>query len=61
MLGTTLRKAQAQGEISKKLDCIAVGQSLVNTISGIRVLEKTGASKQQVRTVVETALAAIQH
>ena len=60
MLAAAVRKAQAQGEISKKLDCVAVGQSLVNTISGIRILEKTGASKQQVRTVVDTALAAIQ-
>lgn len=60
MLAAAVRKAQARGEISKNLDCIAVGQSLANTISGIRVLEKTGASKQQVRTVVETALAAIQ-
>lgn len=60
MLGTALRKAQARGEISKKLDCVAVGQSLVNTVSGIRILEKTGASRQQVRTVMETALAAIQ-
>jgi TetR/AcrR family transcriptional repressor of nem operon len=60
MLGAAVRKAQARGEISKNLDCVAVGQSLVNTISGIRILEKTGASKQQVRTVVETALAAIQ-
>jgi hypothetical protein len=60
MLGAAVRKAQAQGEISKKFDSMAVGQSLANTISGIRILEKTGASKQQVRTVVEMALAAIQ-
>lgn len=60
MLGAAVRKAQAQGEIRKNLDSIAVGQTLANTISGIRILEKTGASKQQVRTVVETALAAIQ-
>lgn len=60
MLAEAVRRAQAQGEISKKLDCVAVGQSLANTISGIRILEKTGASKQQARTVVETALAAIQ-
>ena len=59
MLGAAVRKAQAQGEISKNLDCVAVGQSLANTISGIRILERTGASKQQVRTVVETALAAM--
>ena len=60
MLGAAVRKAQAQDEISKNLDCVAVGQSLANTISGIRILERTGASKQQVRTVVETALATMQ-
>jgi len=60
MLGAAVRKAQTQGQISKNLDCVAVGQSLANTISGIRILEKTGASKQQVRTVIETALVAIQ-
>jgi AcrR family transcriptional regulator len=60
MLATAVRKAQAQGEIRKNLDCVAVGQSLSNTISGIRILEKTGASKQQVRMVVEAALAAVQ-
>lgn len=59
-LAAAVRKAQAQGEISKGLDCIALGQSLANTISGIRILEKTGASKQQIRRVVETALDAIQ-
>jgi TetR/AcrR family transcriptional regulator, transcriptional repressor for nem operon len=59
MLAAAVRKAQAQGEISKNLDCVAIGQALANTISGIRILEKTGASKRQVRTVLETALAAI--
>lgn len=60
LLVAAVRKAQMQGGISKDLGSVAVGQSLVNTISGIRILEKTGASKQQIRTVVETALAAIQ-
>ena len=60
MLASALKKAQAQGEISKNLDCVAIAQGLANTISGIRILEKTGASKQHVRTVLETALAAIQ-
>jgi TetR/AcrR family transcriptional regulator, transcriptional repressor for nem operon len=60
MLAAAVRKAQAQGEVSKNLDCIALGQSLANTISGIRILEKTGASNQQIRTVVKTALDAIQ-
>jgi TetR/AcrR family transcriptional regulator, transcriptional repressor for nem operon len=60
MLAAAVKKAQAQGQISKNLDCVAVGQALSNTISGIRILEKTGASKQQVRKVLETALVAIQ-
>ena len=60
MLAAAVRKAQAQGEISKNLDCVAIGQALANTISGIRILEKTGASNQQIRTVVKTALDAIQ-
>ena len=60
MLTTAVIKAQAQGEVSKKLNAVAVAQSLANTISGIRILEKTGASRQQVRAVVDTALAAIQ-
>jgi AcrR family transcriptional regulator len=59
MLAAAVKKAQAQGKISKTLDCVAIGQSLANTISGIRILEKTGASKQQIRTIVETTLAAI--
>ena len=60
MLTAAVRKAQAQGKISKNLNCVAIARGLANTISGIRVLEKTGASRQQVRMVVETALAAIQ-
>ena len=60
MLAAAVRKAQAKGEISKNLNSVAIGQALANTLSGIRILEKTGASKRQVRTVLETALAAIQ-
>ena len=60
MLATAVKKAQSQGEISKTIDCVAIAQGLANTISGIRILEKTGASNRQVRTVLETALAAIQ-
>ena len=59
MLAGAVRNAQAQGEISRLLDPVAIGQGLANTISGIRVLEKTGASRQQVRSVVDTALAAM--
>lgn len=59
MLAAAVRKGQAQGEISKNLNCVAIAQSLANTLSGIRILERTGASRQHVRTVLETALASI--
>jgi AcrR family transcriptional regulator len=59
LLAAAVRKAQEHGEISKGLDTVAVAQSLANTINGIRILEKTGASRQQVKSVVETALATI--
>lgn len=59
MLADAVRRAQAQGEVARSLDPIAIGQGLANTINGIRILEKTGASRQQVRAVVETALAAM--
>lgn len=59
LLGAAVRKAQAEGEIGKNLDSAAIAQNLANTISGIRILEKTGAPRQQVRTVVETALTVI--
>lgn len=39
MLGAAVRKAQKQGQISKNFDCV-VGQSLANTFSGIRILER---------------------
>ena len=60
MLAGAVKKAQTQGEISKEIDCVAIAQGLANTISGIRILEKTGASNRHMRTVLETALAAIQ-
>lgn len=59
ILADAVRKAQSQGDAASNLDPAAVAQGLANTINGIRVLEKTGASRQQIRAVVDTALAAI--
>ena len=36
-----------------------IAHSLANTINGLRILQNTGATSQQVKTVVEMALAAI--
>lgn len=59
LFASAVRKAQEQGEIAAGLDSLAVAQSLTNTINGIRILEKTGASRQQIKTVVDIALGAL--
>lgn len=61
LFASAVRKAREQGEIAAGLDSVAVAQSLTNTINGIRILEKTGASRQQIRTVVDMALGALRH
>lgn len=59
LLEAAVQKAQKKGEIGMNLESAAVAQSLANTINGIRILERTGASKQHVKSVVDTALATI--
>lgn len=58
-LTAAVKKGQEQGEITTRFDAAAIAQSLANTINGIRILQNTGASDRHVKTVVETALAAI--
>jgi TetR/AcrR family transcriptional regulator, transcriptional repressor for nem operon len=59
LVAPVVQKGQEQGEIDSRVDSVALAQSLVNTINGLRILERTGASKQQMQRVVETALMAI--
>jgi AcrR family transcriptional regulator len=59
ILTTAVKKGQEEGEITTRFDSAAIGQSLANTINGLRILQNTGATSQQVKTVVEMALAAI--
>jgi AcrR family transcriptional regulator len=58
-LTTAVKKGQERGEITTRFDSAAIGQSLANTINGLRILQNTGATSQQMKTVVEMALAAI--
>ena len=53
------KRGQEKGEITRRFDSAAIGQSLANTINGLRVLQKSGAGNQQMKTVAEMALAAI--
>jgi TetR/AcrR family transcriptional regulator, transcriptional repressor for nem operon len=59
LLTGAVKKGQERGEITTRFDSAAIGQSLANTINGFRILENTGASRQQLRTVADMALAVI--
>ena len=59
ILGKAIKKGQESGEISARFESAAIAQSLVNTLNGIRVLEKTGASLKQLNVIVDMALAVI--
>lgn len=58
-LTAAVKEGQERGEITTRFESAAIGQSLANTINGLRILQNTGATSQQVKTVVELALAAI--
>ena len=53
------RDSQINGEISTRFDSELIAKNLVNTLNGIRVLERTGASARQMRMIVDMALDAI--
>lgn len=59
VLTAAVKKGQERGEITTRFGSVAIGQSLANTINGLRILQNTGATSQQVKTVVKVALAAI--
>jgi AcrR family transcriptional regulator len=59
ILADAAKRGQEKGEITRRFDSAAIGQSLANTINGLRVMQKSGASSQQMKTVAEMALAAI--
>jgi len=59
LLTAAVQQGQEQGEITTRFESAAIGQSLANTINGLRILQNTGATSQRINTVVEVALAAI--
>jgi TetR/AcrR family transcriptional regulator, transcriptional repressor for nem operon len=59
ILEGVIKKGQINGEISTRFDSELIAKSLVNTLNGIRVLERTGASARQMRMIVDMALDAI--
>ena len=60
ILTAAVKTGQERGEITTRFDSAAIGQSLSNTINGLRVLQNTGATSHQMKTVVDIALAAIE-
>jgi len=61
ILTAAVKKGQESGEITTRFDSAAIGQSLANTINGLRILQNTGANSQQLKTVAEMALAVIKN
>jgi TetR/AcrR family transcriptional regulator, transcriptional repressor for nem operon len=59
MLGEAIKEGQKKGEITPRFESGLIAQSLVNTLNGIRILEKTGGSVKQMNAIVDMALAAI--
>ncbi len=58
-MGKAIKKGQQNSEITTRFESGLIVQSLVNTLNGIRVLEKTGASVKQMNVIVDMALAVI--
>jgi AcrR family transcriptional regulator len=60
MLTAAVREGQERGEITTRFGSAAIGQSLANTINGLRILQNADATSGQLKTVVDLALAAIE-
>ncbi len=59
LLIAAVKSGQERGEITTRFGSTAIGQSLANTINGLRILQNTGATPQHMKSVVDMALAAI--
>jgi TetR/AcrR family transcriptional repressor of nem operon len=59
ILGKAIKRGQEIGKITTRFESGVIAQSLLNTLNGIRVLEKTGASVKEMNVIVDMALAAI--
>jgi hypothetical protein len=58
ILGEAIKRGQEIGKITTRFESGVIAQSLLNTLNGIRVLEKT-ASEKEMTVIVDMALAAI--
>ncbi len=59
IFGKAIKQGQESGEISTRFESAVIAQSLVNTLNGIRVLEKTGVSVKEMNVIVDMAMASI--
>ena len=56
ILSQTIRRGQEEGGITARHDSEAIAQSLRNTLDGVAILQKAGASQKRIRAVVDLAL-----
>jgi hypothetical protein len=57
--GKAVKKGKESREITTRFESGVIAQSLVNTLNGIRVLEKTGVSVKEMNVIVDMAMASI--
>lgn len=54
-LGDAVARAQKKGEITSRFDSRLIAKSLINTIGGLRIMEKRGESRESLEAVLELA------
>lgn len=59
ILSETIARGQREGEITTRHTSSVIAQSLRNTLDGVAILQKAGASSQRIRAVVDMALDSI--
>jgi hypothetical protein len=59
IFGKAIKRGQESGEISTRFESGVIARGLVNTLNGIRVLEKTGVSVKEMNVIVDMAMASI--
>jgi TetR/AcrR family transcriptional repressor of nem operon len=59
MFRAALERGQAQGEISRALDCEAVACFLVVSVAGMRVICKTSPNQREIRGLVDLILSVL--
>ncbi len=57
LIAEVIDKGQQQGEITRRFDSVLIAKSLINTLSGLKIMENRGESPEETGAVLRIALA----